>query len=99
MSTNRDQCQIFLVIDAADGSNDRLLAALSASRVASVLIRTSKSITKPSEIFSQLVRTAQDQGVAALIENDPALAIKLRAPASRPAMLGVRAECFDRERV
>lgn len=79
MSTNRDQCQIFLVIDAADGSNDRLLAALSASRVASVLIRTNKSSTKPSEIFSQLVRTAQDQGVAALIENDPALAIRLRA--------------------
>lgn len=71
--------QIYLVVEAGASAADRLSAILQATEVASILIRPPGEHTLEAQVAKPLVDLAQARGVAALIENDAALARVLRA--------------------
>lgn len=82
MSAKSAICRIYLVLpEGLPGTLDRLEAALSASPVASVLIRPHNSATTAIQaaMARALVEAAQRHGIAALIADDAALARTLRA--------------------
>ena len=75
-----DGPQLYLVIEAtAAAAGEVLRSALGAASVASVLFTASAGRKLEAAILAPLVATAQQHGVAALIEGDARLARALRA--------------------
>jgi thiamine-phosphate pyrophosphorylase len=71
--------QLYAVVEAGEAALDRLMAALAAAEIASVLIAPSPGGTLDAAAARPLVLAAQRQGVAALIADDAQLARTLRA--------------------
>ena len=71
--------QLYAVIEAGEAALDRLMAALSAAEIASVLIAPPAGGVLDAAAAHPLVTTVQRQDVAALIAEDAQLARTLRA--------------------
>ena len=77
--TAPDVPQLCLVIDSGPTARERLLAALAAAPIASVVLRGAAGAPLDARAAKPLVELLQAKGVAALIEADARLARTLRA--------------------
>ncbi len=71
--------QLYAVVEAGEAALDRLMAALSAAEISSVLIAAPPGVTLDAGLAQPLVVAAQRQGIASLIADDARLARTLRA--------------------
>jgi thiamine-phosphate pyrophosphorylase len=82
-------CRLYLVVpvDTSD-AGDKLASALAAADVACVLLTAPEQGYPESALVRPLVKLAQEKGVAALIEDDLALARSVRADGVHLSPLG-----------
>ena len=71
--------RLYAVVEAGEAALDRLMAALSAVEISSVLIAAPPGVTLDAGLAQPLVVAAQRQGIASLIADDARLARTLRA--------------------
>lgn len=79
MTDLQPRCLLYAVVDVGPGAAERLAAALNAVQIASVLIRPAAETTLTARDAKPLVELARGVGTAALIAEDAALALAVKA--------------------
>ena len=79
VSGEHEAAQIYLIADVGPTTADRLMAALDAASVATVLLVAGPGERLAAPQVKPLVEAIQDRGIAALIADDAALARTVRA--------------------
>lgn len=88
MAEIRGRTELYVIVEAGEAAREKLLAALAAAPVASVLIVPTRGVALDAAAARPLVEAAQSAGAAALILNDVRLARALRADGVHLASAG-----------
>jgi thiamine-phosphate pyrophosphorylase len=90
--------RLYAVVEVGEAALDRLMAAVSAAEIASLLITPQRGGTLDAGVVQPLVVAAQRQGVAALIADDARLARTLRTDGVHLSDLRDAAATYDEAR-